>query len=293
MAIYKPTELHSFLQELGISPKKVLSQNFLIDGNIVRKILLSAEVTKGDLILEIGPGPGSLTEELLAQGANVIAVERDDILANALKRLSGGLGKLHVSCEDIMEFPIEETLKSLLKPGQKAKVIANLPYHLTTAIIEKLIGMHDLISSLTLMVQDEVARRFTAHPCTKEYGSLTIFLNFYSTVHYAFSVSNHCFFPIPKVSSAVVTFRLNPPQQVSDIPAFFQLTRTAFQQRRKMMRSSLRELYEPESVMNALQSINCTSLARPEELSLAQFINVFEYLQNKPVTGHSDACASG
>ncbi|MBA3237819.1 MAG: ribosomal RNA small subunit methyltransferase A [Parachlamydiaceae bacterium] len=279
MAIYKPTELHNFLQELGISPKKVLSQNFLIDGNIVRKILLSAEVTHGDLILEIGPGPGSLTEELLAQGADVIAVERDDVLANALKRLTGGPGKLHVFCEDIMEFPIEETIKSLLKPGQKAKVIANLPYHLTTAIIEKLIGMHDLISSLTLMVQDEVARRFTANPHTKEYGSLTIFLNFYSTVRYAFSVSNQCFFPIPKVSSAVVTFTLKLPQQVSDATAFFLLTRTAFQQRRKMMRSSLKELYAPEKIMNALQSIHCTTLARPEELSLPQFIHIFEYLQ--------------
>lgn len=280
MAIYKPTELHTFLQELGISPKKVLSQNFLIDGNIVKKILLSAEVVKGDLILEIGPGPGSLTEELLAQGANVIAVEKDDILANALKRFSGGPGNLHVSCEDIMEFPIEETLKSLLKPGQKAKVIANLPYHLTTAIIEKLIGMHDLISTMTLMVQDEVARRFTAHPSTKDYGSLTIFLNFYSSVHYAFSVSNQCFFPVPKVGSAVVTFKLTPPQKVSDIPAFFQLTRTAFQQRRKMLRGSLKELYPPEAVMNALQSINRPSLARPEELSLSQFVDLFEYLQN-------------
>lgn len=280
MAIYKPTELHPFLQELGIHPKKVLSQNFLIDGNIVRKILLSAEVTQGDLVLEIGPGPGSLTEELLAQGANVIAVEKDDVLANALQRLSKGPGELHVSCGDIMEFPLDVTLKSFLKPGQKAKVIGNLPYHLTTAIIEKFIGMHDLISSLTFMVQDEVARRFTALPYTKAYGSITLFLNFYSSVNYAFSVSNHCFFPIPKVNSAIVTFTLNPPQKVSDVDAFFQLTRTAFQQRRKMMRSSLKELYAPENIMNALRNINCSSLARPEELSLPQFINFFETLQN-------------
>lgn len=279
MAIYKPSELHDFLQGLGITPKKVLSQNFLIDGNIVRKIIKSADVAPEDLVLEIGPGPGSLTEMLLEDGATVIAVERDDVLAEALNRYQNDAGRLHVFCEDIMEFPIEETLRAHLRPGQKAKVIANLPYHLTTAIIEKLITMHDIISTLTLMVQDEVARRFTAHPSTKEYGSLTIFLQFYAKVHYAFSVSNQCFYPIPKVGSAVATFELQPPKQVSDVAAFFKITRTAFEHRRKMLRGSLKELYTPEVITQALEEIHCPPLARPEELSLMQFVNLFEKLQ--------------
>jgi 16S rRNA (adenine1518-N6/adenine1519-N6)-dimethyltransferase len=278
MAMYKPTELRDFLHQLGISPKKVLSQNFLIDGNVIRKILSSAHVEAGDLVLEIGPGPGSLTEALLNEGASVIAVERDDVLAKALERFLTPEGKLHIHCEDVMQFPIEEALRSLLKPGQKAKVIANLPYHLTTAIIEKLIGMHALISSLTLMVQKGVAERYTANSHTKEYGSITVFLNFYSKVRYAFTVSNQCFYPAPKVHSAVVNFELQPPKQVSDTEAFFKLTRTAFKQRRKMLRSSLRDLYVPAAVTTALETIGCPPLARPEELTLNQFVDLFEQL---------------
>lgn len=278
MAIYKPTELRNFLQTLGIAPKKVLSQNFLIDGNVVRKILATAKVMPEDLVLEIGPGPGSLTEELLAQGANVLAIERDNVLSKALRRLSEDPQKLRIHCEDIMEFPIEQTLKTLLPPGQKAKVIANLPYHLTTAIIEKLLGMHEIISTLTLMVQEEVAQRFTASPHSKEYGSLTVFLGFYSRVDYAFGVSKQCFYPAPKVNSAVVNFTLKPPESVSCLEGFFKLTRTAFEQRRKMLRGSLKALYPPEAVTCALQTIGCTPLARPEELSLMQFKALFELL---------------
>lgn len=289
MAMYKPTELRDFLQELGISPKKVLSQNFLIDGNIVRKIVKSAAVVPGDLVLEIGPGPGSLTEALLAEGATVVAVERDNVLAGALQRFSGESNNLHIYCEDIMEFPIEKTLKSLLKPGQKAKIIANLPYHLTTAIIGQLIDMHEIIDSMTLMVQDEVARRFTALPHTKEYGSLTVFLNFYAKVHYAFKVSNQCFFPVPKVTSAVVVFKLTPPpEEVSDVVSFFEMTRTAYKQRRKMMRSSLKSLYAAEEIVQALNVMGIP-LARPEELSLPQFMQLFKLLHSE---GHSQVKSS-
>lgn len=278
MPIYKPTELKAFLQELGIAPKKVLSQNFLIDGNVIKKIIAAAKVEPEDLILEIGPGPGSLTEALLEHQTNIIAVERDDVLSSALRRLCDDSQRLKIFCEDIMEFPIEQTLKANLKPGQKAKVIANLPYHLTTAIIEKLIGMHDIISSLTLMVQEEVARRFTAHPGNKEYGSVTVFLNFYSNVHYAFTVSNHCFFPVPKVDSAVVNFLLKTPHKVSSEEGFFKLTRTAFEHRRKMLRGSLKNLYPSDNVTKALEEIGCSPLARPEELSITQFIDLFEKL---------------
>jgi 16S rRNA (adenine1518-N6/adenine1519-N6)-dimethyltransferase len=279
MPIYKPSELRDFLHSLGISPKKVLSQNFLIDGNIVRKILKCASVEPGDLVLEIGPGPGALTETLLEDGATVIAVERDDVLAAALNRFQTDPHKLHVFAEDILEFPIEETLKSHLSPGQKAKVIANLPYHLTTAIIEKLITLHEIISSLTLMVQDEVARRFTAKPSTKDYGSLTIFLEFYSKIRYAFTVGHPCFYPAPKVDSAVVFFELTPPRQISDVEAFFKLTRAAFEHRRKMLRGSLKELYSSEAITETLEEIHCSPLARPEELSIDQFIALFEKLQ--------------
>lgn len=279
MPIYKPSELHEFLDGLGISPKKGLSQNFLIDGNILRKIVSSANITPGDVVLEIGPGPGSLTEQLLEAGAKVIAVEKDAVLAKALERLKGEGRALEVHCEDIMEFPIEKALAPYLLGGNKAKVIANLPYHLTTPIIAQLVPQHQLFSNLILMVQDEVARRFTAKPKTSAYSSFTVFLNFFSKPQYAFTVSGGCFYPKPSVNSAIVNLELRSPPDVSSQADFFKLTRTAFEHRRKMLRGSLRELYAPQDIEAGLIKIGKTPLARPEELSLEEFIQLFEILQ--------------
>lgn len=279
MPLYKPSELTSFLQGLGISPKKSLSQNFLIDGNIIKKIISASDVHPGDIVLEIGSGPGSLTEALLEAGANVLAVERDDILAKALDRFKVEGKSLDIYCEDIMKFPVDEILVPKLKPGQKAKVIANLPYHLTTPIISHLIKMRNVFSSLTLMVQDEVAKRFTAHPNTSDYGSYSVFLNFYCNPKYAFLVSRNCFYPAPKVQSAVVVLELKEPPAVSNEDKFFELTRTAFKQRRKMLRGTLKDLYGSQTVTDALVRVGLNPQARPEDLSLDQFISLFETLQ--------------
>lgn len=278
MPIYKPTELRQFLEGLNIIPKKGLSQNFLIDGNIIRKIVEVSDIHPGDLVLEIGPGPGSLSEALLDAGAKVIAVEKDATLASALERLKGEENQLEVFCEDILKFPIEEKLSSYLPDNHKAKVIANLPYHLTTPILVHLVELRKTIGSLILMVQDEVARRFTAKPGTSDYGSFTVFLNFYTNPRYAFQVSKNCFYPIPNVQSAVVILDLKTPPKVSNEENFFLLTRTAFQQRRKMLRASLRSLYDSELVTAALIASGLNPQARPEDLSLNQFIDLFEAL---------------
>ncbi len=279
MSMYKPSELRLFLNSLGIAPKKGMSQNFLIDGNIVRKIVASAHVEKGDVVLEIGPGPGSLTEELLNAGATVLAVEKDDILAKALDRLQTEDDRLHVFCEDFLLFDLESQLKKILTAGKKAKVIANLPYHLTTPILALLIPHHALISSLTVMVQEEVGRRMTAHPNTSEYSSFTVFLKFYSEPSYAFNVTRQCFYPVPNVDSCIVSLKL----QESALPfeqheSFFKITRTAFEHRRKMLRASLRELYPPALVTESLIAIGQDPLARPEALSLHDFIQLHAYL---------------
>lgn len=238
MPVYKPTELHDFLTSLGIAPRKSLSQNFLIDGNILRKIVAASKVQAGDVVLEIGPGPGSLTEMLLDKGAKVIAVEKDEVLAQALTRLQTPGRHLEVHCQDIMEFSLEKHFEK----GAKAKVIANLPYHLTTPILAHIAPKKELFSSLTVMVQEEVGRRFVARPDTSEYGSFSVFLNFYTIPHYDFTVSRNCFYPVPKVESAVVTLNLKTPPSVSNITAFFKMTRTSFEHRRKMLRASLRDL---------------------------------------------------
>lgn len=279
MPIYKPTELRNFLNELGIAPKKGLSQNFLIDGNIVRKIVAAANVTPGDVVLEVGPGPGSLTQALLEAGATVLAVEMDQVLAKALERLQTPENQLHIFCQDILEFSFQKSLKPFLKEGQKAKVIANLPYHLTSPILALLIPHHPFFSSLTVMVQEEVGRRYTALPDTTEYSSFTIFLEFYSDPVYAFTVSRQCFYPVPKVDSAVVTLNLKaPPLDETAAESFFQLTRTSFKQRRKMMRASLKHLYAPDVITAALESIGKSPLARPETLSLDDFLRLHQLL---------------
>ena len=278
MPIYRPSELHQFLNELGVKPKKGLSQNFLIDGNIIRKIIASAELTSQDIVLEIGPGPGCLSEEILNKGIRLLAVEKDQIMAQALQRLQKENGKLEIFCDDILEFPIEQKLKEQLKPGQKAIILGNLPYHLTTPILIKLVQMYPFVSKVIVMVQEEVARRFTATPGTSEYASITVFLNFFSTPHYAFMVRKTCFYPIPKIDSAVVIFDLHQPPHVSNPEAFFKMTRTAFGQRRKMLRASLKDLYNSEKVSKALTEIGRDVQSRPEELSLEEFIHLFEFL---------------
>lgn len=279
MPIYKPSELRLFLAELNISPKRGLSQNFLIDGNIIRKIVHTAKVQTDDIVLEIGPGPGSLTEALLEHGAQVIAVEKDRVLASALERLKTPERSLDIFCDDIMEFPIDDVFSKILPEGKKAKVIANLPYHLTTPILAHLIKKQTLFSSLILMVQEEVARRFTAQPGTSDYSSFTVFLNFFSNPRYGFTVSQHCFYPEPSVQSAVVILDLKKPPPVTCEEDFFIMTRTAFSHRRKMLRGSLRELYNPETVAQALIKANLNPQARPEDLSLTEWLNLFEILQ--------------
>lgn len=276
--MYRPSELRHFLDSLGAQPKKSLSQNFLIDGNIVRKIVSGAEIRQGDAILEIGPGPGVLTEAMLAAGASVIAVEKDPLLAHALERFQNS--KLSIYIDDILDFPIAEEIARLAPKSARAKVVANLPYHLTTPILTKLIPENGLFSSIIVMVQYEVAKRFTAEAGSKDYGSISVFLKFYSNPQLLFKVSRNCFFPQPQVDSAVVEFALHtPPPDV--IPEnFFKLTRTAFGQRRKMLRSTLPQIYGQKEVAEALQKAEISLNARPEELSLEQFLLLYHLLES-------------
>ncbi|CUI17582.1 Ribosomal RNA small subunit methyltransferase A [Candidatus Protochlamydia naegleriophila] len=279
MPIYKPSELRLFLNELGIFPKKGLSQNFLIDGNIIRKIVKASAVQPDDLVLEIGPGPGSLTQAMLEAGAHIVAVEKDSTLAQALERLQTPSKQLEVFCEDIMLFPVQKELPLRLKEDQRAKVIANLPYHLTTPILSEMVVHRHLFASLTVMVQEEVARRMTAAPGTSDYSSFTIFLNFYSTPRYAFTVSRNCFYPAPKVDSAIVVLELKEPPPNVNTEEFFKITRTAFEHRRKMLRASLKSLFDPHQISEALEAIGQNPLARPEVLSLDDFLKLYHILR--------------
>ncbi len=278
MSMYKISELKAFLEELNIDAKKGLSQNFLIDGNILDKIIRAAHIEPHDKVIEVGPGPGALTERLLKGGAQVTAIEIDPILSKALNRLQTQDNQLNVIDQDFLKFPLEEFLGQN-QSGSKYKVVTNTPYHITTPILTKLLPLYPFISSVTLMVQKEFAKRLVSSPKTPDYSHLTLFVQFYSTATYCFTVEPTCFYPRPRVQSAVVHLELKPPTPVSSPDRFFEMTREAFQHRRKMLRASLKELYAPKSIETCLNALGLLPSARPEELSLNQLIDLFEKLQ--------------
>ncbi|MBM3207500.1 MAG: ribosomal RNA small subunit methyltransferase A [Chlamydiae bacterium] len=278
MKISTPTALKKFLESFGLKAKKYSSQNFLIDGNIIKKIVATADVNKDDIVLEIGPGPGALTEEMLELGAHVIAIEKDSELAKALHRFQTEDQRLTIFEDDILEFPLEEYFSNILKNSQKIKVVANLPYHITTPIIAKLLPLFSIIDTMTLMVQKEVGLRFTAAKGCKDYSSFTIFIEHYAQAKYSFTVEPTCFYPKPTVQSAVIHFKLHPMDPIENKEALFLLIRTAFTKRRKMLKSSLKEIYPSEKIERCLLELNLNPLSRPEELSKEDFVNLHKKL---------------
>lgn len=276
MKIFRPSELHAFLKAGEIHAKKRLSQHFLIDGNIIQKIVDTAAVSKGDLILEIGPGPGALTEALLERGAYVTAIEMDTLFAKALDRLQTVDHRLETICCDVLKFPLLDFLQT--RKTRKCKVVANLPYHITTPILTLLLPLYPSIESLTMMVQKEFANRMIAEKKTPNYSHFTVFLQFYATVEKHFIISPTCFYPRPKVYSSVVHCTLHPPLSETNLRPFFQLTRTAFGKRRKMLRASLKDLYQTEKIEHALAKLGYPVTTRPEELAIDNFISLFNLL---------------
>ncbi len=273
--LYKPSHLLEFLSDINAKAKKSLSQNFLIDQNIIDKILSAASVTPEDLVLEIGPGPGVLTQALLKAGAQVIAIEKDRLFAHHLERLQTEDRRLNVIETDFLDYPLES-----LNLSKKIKVVANLPYHITTPIIAKLFQYKEQIESITIMVQKEVALRFIAEEKSSDYSSISLFIRYNSDPTYCFTVKPTSFFPKPSIHSAVVHLDLVKRELVQDETAFFSFVRTAFQQRRKMLRQSLKELFPSHLVEEKLLEMKNKNSARPEELSLNEFVTLFSALSS-------------
>ncbi len=263
-----PTHLRRFLDELKQAPKKSLSQNFLIDQNVIQKIVSAASIKKGDLVLEIGPGPGALTQAMIAIGADVIAVEKDRAFAESLQK---DFKNLTVYEDDIMQFSLDQI-------PRMCKVISNLPYNLTTPILMKLLPRVDLFSMLIIMVQKEVGDRICEKPGCKNFGPLALLAQFYSDPSYLFTVKKNCFYPAPKVDSAIIAFECHEPPNISDEKAFFEMVRVCFGQRRKMLRRTLTSLFSKSKIEEVLESVKIKPTARAEELSLEQFIALFEEL---------------
>lgn len=267
LAMFRPSELFPFLDSMGKRPTRRLSQNFLIDGNIIRKIVDFAEIQPGDTVLEIGPGPGALTQILLEKGAQVIAIEKDRQFASTLSRLQTTPPRLQVIEGDFLTLD----LTILFKKIPSLKVVANIPYNITTPILLSLIAHTSKISSITLMVQKEVASRLVAKTGTADYSSLTLLLQYYASIRLGFNIAPSCFFPPPSVRSAVVQLT---PLLARSVAYPEHMIRSAFQQRRKMIRSSLKTLFPDIDIAACLKELKLNPDARPEELSLDHFIDL-------------------
>lgn len=265
MPRYRPSELIAFLQSLGVQPKRTLSQNFLIDGNILRKMATLAQIEEGDLVLEIGPGPGALTEVLLERGAKVIAIEKDSTFASSLSKRQ--LPRLEVQTGDILDMRCA-TL------GEKVKVVGNIPYHLSTPIIEWILAERDSVKSATIMVQEEVARRLLACPGEVGFGPLSLITQFFSHPHWGCAVPASCFYPRPRVRSAIVHLEIAVMYPQIDPERFLQVVRDAFGKRRKTLVSTLAPRFGAIALRALLQELGRPHSVRPEEVSLAEWVRI-------------------
>lgn len=212
---------------------------------------------------------GALTEALLNAGAHVVAVEKDDVLAENLKKLQTPDHRLTVYNADITKIALDTIVKG------KAKVVSNLPFHITTPIMALLLERYDLFIKLVVMVQEEVARRYQARPHGEDYNAFTVLMNFYGHVDDVFRVSKHCFYPAPAIDAAVMTLSLHEPPYVQDHAAFFAFVKEAFCHRRKSLKASLKKQYPPATISHALESMHKSPNTRPEELSLTEFLSLF------------------
>ena len=271
-----PTETKAVLDMFGFSFAKKYGQNFLIDGNIVSNIVKNAGITKEDTVLEIGPGIGTMTQVLCEQAKNVIAVEIDKRLIDVLTFTLRDYDNVTVINSDILKCNIEELCKQYSSNG-RLKVVANLPYYITTPIIMELLEKNNnsVIESITVMIQKEVAERLGAEPGNKDYGAITLSINYYSDANIVMTVPASCFMPRPNVDSAVIRMDIydKPPVATKDEVKMFKVIKVAFSQRRKTLVNSVSSSTDiaKETILKSLNEMGLSESVRGETLSLEQF----------------------
>ena len=253
-------------------PKKSLGQNFLIDKNIQRKIIRACDLNREDIVLEIGAGTGDLTVQLALSVKKVHALEIDQRLYPSLEQNLNACINCQIIKADILKFDIKKFLQ-VNKIGQRIKVIGNIPYYISSPIIEHLIGYRQAISTIFITVQKEFGRRVNAVPGSKEYGSFSCFVQYYARSKILFEIKKGSFKPSPKVDSCFLAleFRESPAVKVKDEEKFFKLIRTAFNQRRKTLRNSLDGFVAQEKIAQFLDYAGINRNVRPEDLTLEQF----------------------
>ncbi len=264
----------------GLYPKKRLGQHFLVDPNILDKVMRAAEVGKADVVLEVGPGLGGMTLALAREAKKVIAVEIDPKFVAILKEKMAGHQNVEVVEKDILRMDFKQFIK---KEGHPVKVVANLPYQISTPLLFRFVESKEAFSTFTLMLQKEVAERMVAPPGKKEYGPLTIFVRLFLDVSICFFIKPSAFFPPPKVESAVIhmVWKEKPMIEANNEEWFKKVVRACFGYRRKTLINALRhsELSLPESIESKIEKIGIDPRRRPETLTIEQFANLAEALK--------------
>ncbi len=281
-----PQNTIEVLQKYHFNFQKKFGQNFLIDTHVLEKIIAAAEVTKDDFVLEIGPGIGTMTQYLCEHARAVAAVEIDKNLIPILADTLGAYDNVEIINEDILKVDIAK-LAQEKNDGRPIKVVANLPYYITTPIIMGLFESHVPIDSITVMVQKEVADRMQVGPGTKDYGALSLAVQYYAKPEIVANVPPNCFMPRPKVGSAVIrlTRHKEAPVQVEDEKLMFRIIRASFNQRRKTLANGLKNSGElslsKEVIEESITELGVPVTIRGEALSLAQFAELSNIILKK------------
>lgn len=279
-----PSKTLEIIKKYKLQFQKRYGQNFLIDSNILEKIVAAAQITKGDLVVEIGPGIGTMTQYLAERAEEVIAVEIDKTLIPVLQDTLSGYENVRIINEDILKVDLKGLIKER-EDGKRLKIVANLPYYITTPIVMGLLEGHVPFQSITIMVQKEVADRMQAGPGTKDYGALSLAVQYYASPEVLFFVSPNCFMPRPNVGSAVIRLIRHDknPVQVEDEAYLFSLIRAAFGQRRKTLVNSLSHNLDgnltKEQIGAVLEEMKLSPSVRGEALTLSQFAQLGKRLQ--------------
>ena len=281
-----PGNTIAVLQKYQFAFQKKYGQNFLIDPRVLDKIIQSAQIGPADTVLEIGPGIGTLTQYLCERAGKVIAVEIDRALIPILKETLADYKNVTIIHADILKVDIQKLAKTE-NQGKPFQVVANLPYYITTPIIMGLFEKHMPVSAVTVMVQKEVADRMQTGPGSKEYGALSLAVQYYAKPEIIGNVPPNCFIPRPKVGSAVIrlTKHEKPPVSVTDERLMFRIIRAAFNQRRKTMQNALSNAadlsFSKEQIQHVLTELGLPVTIRGEALTLEQFAEFTNLLAEK------------
>ena len=278
-----PQNTIEILQKYQFSFQKKFGQNFLIDAHVLDKIIRAADIGKDDMVLEIGPGIGTMTQYLAEAAGKVIAVEIDRNLIPILQDTLDGYENVRLINEDVLKLDLRKLVQEE-NEGKPVKVVANLPYYITTPIIMGLFEGSVPVSSITVMVQKEVAERMKSGPGNKDYGALSLAVQYYADTYLVANVPPNCFMPRPKVGSAVIrlTRHERPPVETVDEKLMFDIIRASFNQRRKTLANGLNNSdkldFPKETIVNTIERLGKGAGVRGEMLTLKEFADLSNYL---------------